>query len=175
MSVWFLFCQSWLNPFTCGDGGAHWPSQRLVNWNLGATSETWWRLLSLLVFTHQCLNSFSLPLSAPFFQIRWDFIEPPLSVTTIGCEISDGRACGNHSISCAHLAQHLYRHAGGFWKGEKSFTKSISETGLTQTVSRNTFIPYSPFFFLSSSLSRSCLLYTPTPLACTDSLQVQVI
>jgi len=70
-------------------------------------------------------------------QVR--FYRALLSVTTTGCEISDGKACGNHSISCAHLAQHLYRCAGGFWKGEKSFTKSISETGLTQTVSGNTF------------------------------------
>lgn len=34
-----------------------------------------------------------------------------LSVTAIGCEISEGRACGNRSIGCAHLARHLYRHA----------------------------------------------------------------
>lgn len=94
-------------------------------------------------FYSPCLNSFSLPLSLYFFLIRWDFIRPPLSVTAIGCEISEGKACGNHSISYAHLAQHLYRGAGGFWKGEKSFTKSISETGLTQTDSGNTFIPCS--------------------------------
>lgn len=88
-------------------------------------------------FHSTCLDSFSTPLrqvlffflSFPFFLIRWDFIRPPLSVTAIGCEISEGKACGNHSISCAHLALHLYRRAGGFWKGEKSFTKSVSEAG----------------------------------------------
>lgn len=56
-----------------------------------------------------------------------------LSVTAIGCEISEGRACGNHSIGCAHLGQHIYRHASGFWKGEKSFTKSISGVGFIQS------------------------------------------
>lgn len=87
-------------------------------------------------FHSACLDSFSTPLrqvlfflSFPFFLIRWDFIGPPLSVTAIGCEISEGKACGNHSISCAHLALHLYRRAGGFWKGEKSFTKSVSAAG----------------------------------------------
>lgn len=79
-----------------------------------------------------------------FFLIRWDVIWAPLSVTTIGCEISDSKACGNHSISCAHLAQHLYRRAGGFWKGEKSWTKGVWEAALTQTDCGNTFIPAKP-------------------------------
>lgn len=83
------------------------------------------------------LNYVSLPLLQSFFLIRWDFIRPPLSATAIGCEISEGKACGNHSISCAHLAQHLYRRAGGFWKSEKSFTKRISAAGLTQTDTGN--------------------------------------
>lgn len=106
-------------------------------------------------FYSSCLNSFSLPLSLSFFPIRWDFIGPPLLVTATGCEISEGKACGNPSISCAHLTQHLYRRAGGFWKGEKCFTKSISEAGLTQTDSGNTFIPRSTsplcFLFLFST------------------------
>lgn len=103
-------------------------------------------------FYSSCLNSFSLPLS--FFLIRWDFIRPPLLVTATGCEISEGKACGNPSISGAHLTQHLYRRAGGFWKGAKCFTKSISKAGLTQTDSGNTFIPRStsPLCFRLCSL-----------------------
>lgn len=121
-------------------------------------------------FHSPCLNSFSLPLLLSFFLIRWDFIRPPLSVTAIGCEISEGKACGNHSISCAHLAQHLYRRAGGFWKGEKSFTKSISEAGLTQTDSGN--ISYNVQPLLSaSSLFSACFLCAKPPPHCTGSLQ----
>ena len=108
-------------------------------------------------FYTPCLNSLSLPLTLFFFLIRWDFIRPPLSVTAIGCEISEGRACGNHSISCAHLAQHLYRRAGGFWKGEKSFTKSTSEAGLTQTDSGNVSYNVQPFLFASSLFCARCL------------------
>lgn len=157
MTVWFVICQSQHSQLICGERGTLGASQRCVNWNLNTTSETWWGSLSLLVFTHLASN-LSHCLSHSFFLIRWDFIRRPLSVTAIGCEILEGKACGNHSISCAHLTQHLYRRAGGFWKGEKSFTKSISEAGLTQTDSGNTFIPRSP-----SSL---CFL----PLLCLFSL-----
>lgn len=101
-------------------------------------------------FYTPCFSSFSLPLLLSFFLIRWDFIRPPLSVTAIGCEISEGKACGNRSISCAHLAQHLYRRVGGFWKGEKSFTKSISEAVLTQTDSGNISCNVQPLLCASS-------------------------
>lgn len=165
MPVWFVIRQSWLNPLICGERGALGASQRCVNWNLDTTSETWWGPLSLLVFT-RLASTLSHCLSHSFFLIRWDFIRPPLSVTTIGCEISEGKACGNHSISCAHLAQHLYRRAGGFSKGEKSFTKSISEAALTQTDSGNTFIPRStsflcllPFLCLFSLCTAAARLY----------------
>lgn len=164
MPVWFAMRQSWLNPLICGERGALGSSQRCVNWNLDTTSEIWWGLVSLLVFTliastlSHCL-SYSF-----FFLIRWDFIRPPLSVTAIGCEISEGKACGNHSISFAHLAQHLYRHAGGFWKGEKSFTKSISEAGYTQTDSGNISYNVQPLFSASSFFCVCFLWVKPLPL-----------
>lgn len=138
MSVRSAGRQFWVNPLICGERGATGESWDGTNWNLDTTSEIWWSSLSALVFT-QPASTLSPRLSGKsflffsfpflFFLIRWDFIGPPLSVTAIGCEISEGKACGNHSISCAHLALHLYRRAGGFWKGEKSFTKSVSEAG----------------------------------------------
>lgn len=124
-------------------------------------------------FYSACLNSFSLPLLQSFFLIRWDFIRPPLSVTAIGCEISEGKACGNHSISCAHLTQHLYRRAGGFWKGEKSFTKSISEAGLTQTDSGNISYNVQRLLF-ASSLFCACFLRAKQLLDCTGSLRDRI-
>lgn len=49
--MWFVICQSWLNPLICGERGALRASQRCVNWNLDTTSETRWGPLSLLLFT----------------------------------------------------------------------------------------------------------------------------
>lgn len=145
-----------LNPLICGERGALGASRRCVNWNLDTTSKIGWGPLSLQLLP--ALPQLSLTAShSLFFLIRWDFIRPPLSVTAIGCEISEGRACGNHSISCAHLAQHLYRRAGGFWKGEKSFTKSTSEAGLTQTDSGNVSYNVQPFLFASSLFCARCL------------------
>lgn len=156
MPVWFVVRQFLLNPLICGERGALGASRRCVNWNLDTTSKIGWGPLSLLAFT-RLASTLSHCLSLSFFLIRWDFIRPPLSVTAIGCEISEGRACGNHSISCAHLAQHLYRRAGGFWKGEKSFTKSTSEAGLTQTDSGNVSYSVQPFLFASSLFCARCL------------------
>lgn len=142
MPLWFGIRQSWLNPLICGERGALGASQRCQQkprHNLRPSEAP----LSLLLFTHRGSTlSHCLFFHLLFFLMRWDFIGPPLSVTAIGCEISEGKACGNHSISCAHLAQHLYRRAGGFWKGEKSFTKRTSEAGFN-TSSGNTFKPRS--------------------------------
>lgn len=49
------------------------------------------------------LNSISLPLLQSFFLIRWDFIRPLLSVTTIGCEISEVKRVGT-TVSVALIS-----------------------------------------------------------------------
>lgn len=76
-----------------------------------------------------CRSSFSLVFSLLFFSNQVRFYQASsVSNHYQLWNFRQHRACGNHCISCAHLAQHLYRRAGGFWKGEKSFTKGVSET-----------------------------------------------
>lgn len=89
-------------------------------------------------FCSACLCFVSLPfLSEVFFsfpnQVRFYQTSPVRNHYWLwNFRTNSGyKACGNHSIGCAHLAQHLYRYTGGFWNGEKRFTKSISEAGLT--------------------------------------------
>lgn len=166
MAVWFVMQhRSWLNPLICGQRGALGARQRCVNWNLYTTSEIWrgpYLGLLLFFFTHlpSTLSHCSHTL---FFSNRVRLYRVSSVSNAIGCEISEGEARGNHSISCAHLARHLYRRAGGFWKGEKSFTKSKAEASLTQTDSGHISHNVQPLLSASVLFSACVLCAKPLP------------